>query len=351
MSNPKSIPPLARYRLMSSTSGLRVSPLCLGTMGFGDKWSGGKTKEEAEKIFDLYISKGGNFIDTANKYQDGQAEEWLGEFIEKRGIREKIVLATKYSMPMPTGSINQAGNHRKNMFQSLQASLKRLKTDYVDILFVHFWDFTTPVEELMRGLNDLVSQGLVHYVGISDTPAWIVAKANMYAESKGWVKFTCYQGLYHLGVRDMEREVIPMAIDLGVGLIPWGVMGQGKFTGKHKRGEPGPDEGRKGLKISDRDFDIQDVVIEIAKKHRRTASQIALRYVLQTPGMTTALLGPRTLEQLEDNIAALEFELDDDDMARLLQISAFELGFPHDFLGGTSSYRGHAWLQSAGYIE
>lgn len=333
---PTEIKPLERYRLLGR-SGLRVSPLILGAMNFGTNWSGfmGEiTKAEAEQIFDKYVTEGGNHIDTANKYQEGQSEEWLGEWIEQRGIRENLVIATKYSLPTPTKgiNINNCGNHRKNMFNALKNSLARLRTTYVDILYVHFWDFTTPVEEIMRSLNDLVTAGKVHYLGVSDTPSWRVAQMNTLARLRGWAEFVCYQGQYHLGCRDMEREIIPMCNELGLGIVSWGVLGQGKYTGRFKRGEEDKG-GRKMLnKMSDKDYDIADVVSDVAKEVGRSPSQVCLAWMLNQPN-NFPLLGCRKLSQLEDNLASLTFTLTEQQMTRINAVATVELGWPHTFVG------------------
>jgi aryl-alcohol dehydrogenase-like predicted oxidoreductase len=194
------VPPLAHYRLLGN-SGLRVSPLCLGCMGYGKAWQdimGEHTEPEA--ILDTYVEAGGNFLDMANKYNEGETEEIIGEWMKKRGNRDRMVIATKFSIGMRKNDPNAVGNHRKNMFSSVRDSLRRLQTDYIDLLYVHFWDFTTPIEEVMSSFHDLVSAGKVHYVAFSDTPAWVVAKANTIAEFRGWPRVAAYQGRYSLGV-------------------------------------------------------------------------------------------------------------------------------------------------------
>jgi len=321
-------------------------------MNNGTNWTGfmGEiTKQEAEQIFDKYITEGGNFIDTANKYQEGQSEEWLGEWIERRGIRDNLVIATKYSLCVPPGGIavNNCGNHRKNMFNSVKNSLRRLKTDYIDVLYVHFWDFTTPVEELMRSLNDLVSAGKVHYLGISDTPAWRVAQMNTLARLRGWAEFVCYQGLYHLGTRDVEREILPMCQELGLGFVSWGILGQGKFTGRFKRGEDDKG-GRMNVKMSPKDFDISDIIFEVAKEVGRSASQVCIAWMLSQPN-NFPLIGCRKFTQLEDNLAALTLTLTEDQMKRINAVATPDLGWPHSFIG--TSMETCPWIKSGGFLE
>ena len=222
-----------RYKLLGK-SGLRVSELALGTMTFGEEWGWGASKEECHKMFDAYAHAGGNFIDTANRYTEGTAERIIGELIA--ADRAHFVLASKYTLKMRNGDPNYCGNHRKNMVQSLEASLKRLHTDYLDLFWVHAWDFLTPVEEVMRGLDDLVRAGKVLYIGISDTPAWVIAQANTMAELRGWTSFVGMQAQYSLIERTPERELLPMARALDIGVLPWGILGAGVLSGKYNRG-------------------------------------------------------------------------------------------------------------------
>nr|HMQ54595.1 aldo/keto reductase [Anaerolineae bacterium] len=223
-----------RYKLLGR-SGLRVSELALGTMTFGEEWGWGASKEESKKIFDAYAEAGGNFVDTANRYTEGTSEKFVGDFIA--ADREHFVVATKYTLFMRRDDPNFSGNHRKNMVQALEASLKRLKTDYVDLYWVHAWDYTTPVEEVMRGLDDLVRSGKVLYIGISDTPAWIVSQANTMADLRGWSRFVGLQLRYSLIDRTVERELLPMARALDLGVTPWSVLGSGVLTGKYNQGD------------------------------------------------------------------------------------------------------------------
>ena len=220
-----------KYKLLGR-SGLRVSELCLGTMTFGDKWGWGGSAIESRKMFDAFVAAGGNFIDTANRYTEGESEELVGEFIAP--IRDKIVLATKYSLFSKQNShLNDGGNHRKNMMQSIEGSLRRLKTDYIDVFYLHAWDFTTPEDEILRGLDDLVRSGKVLYIAISDTPAWIVSRLNTMAELRGWSRFIGLQVEYSLIQRTPERDLIPMAAAMGLGVTAWGALAGGALTGKY----------------------------------------------------------------------------------------------------------------------
>ncbi|KAI9019948.1 norsolorinic acid reductase [Hyaloraphidium curvatum] len=337
---------LAEYRRLSKLAGVRVSPICLGAMNFGKGWEdfvGPCSKEEALKIFDKFIEHGGNFIDTAVNYQCGDSETWLGEFMAQRGNREELVIATKYSgayRPRDNApgvvNINNEGNARKNLMQAVETSLKRLQTSYIDIYYIHYWNYACAPDEIMQTMDVLVRQGKILYPAISDAPAWVVAQCNTIAQLKNWSPFVLYQGHYSIGLRDMERDVMPMARDLGLSVIPWGVLGAGKYTGKYKRGgEKDADATRMGAVMSEKDYNIADKVEEIAKKHKAKMGQICIAWMLRQPNVNTILLGQRTVAQLEDNIAALDVVLDDDDMKALDAVSAIDLGFPHTFLGGT----------------
>eukprot|EP00803_Ostreobium_quekettii_P001440 evm.model.scf_2809.2 EVM.evm.TU.scf_2809.2 scf_2809:10118-15886(-) len=342
----KPLTSLKDYRPLGK-SGLRVSPLCLGTMTFGTKWErlmGECSREAAENMFNTYVDEGGNFIDTANKYQEGETEEWLGDFVQRHGGRDELVIASKYSLPLPMGNVNFAGNHRKSMFQALEASLKRLRTHYIDVYYVHFWDHSTPEVEIMRGLDDLVRSGKVMYVGVSDTPAWEVARCNTLAEHFGWTPFISYQGRHNIGDRSMEREIVPMCRRLGLGVCPWSVLGAGKYTGRHQK----PDldaasaSGRKGVKMGDRDYNIVEEVLSIAEQTNRTPTQVVLNWELQQPGICAPILGLRKMSHLIDNLKAMEFTLTAEHIDRLNKVAKFDLGFPLDFIG--TSYETCPWV-------
>ncbi len=320
-----------RYKLLGR-SGLRVSEIALGTMTFGEEWGWGANKKESQNIFDTYREAGGNFIDTANRYTNGTSEKFVGQFIKP--IREQIVLATKYTVVARDGDPNSAGNHRKNMIQSLEASLKRLDTDYIDLYWLHAWDYLTPVEEVMRTFDDMVRSGKVLYIGISDTPAWVVSRANMLAELRGWTPFVALQIEYSLIERTVERELLPMARELELAVTPWAALGGGLLTGKYNRKADEPKRMKEGesKRLSERNFAIADEVIKIADEIGRTPAQVALNWVRQKPGVIIPIVGARTAAQLKDSLGALDFRLSDDQMNRLDKISHIELGFPHDFL-------------------
>jgi len=350
-----------KYQLLGK-SGLRVSELCLGAMTFGEEWGWGASKEECHKIFNAYVDAGGNFIDTANKYTEGTSEKYIGEFIASD--RDRFVLATKYTSNTRRGDPNAGGNHRKNMIQSLEASLKRLNTDYIDLYLVHAWDPLTPIEEMMRALDDMVRAGKILYIGVSDAPAWIVSQANTLANLKGWTEFTGLQIEYSLIERTPERELLPMADALNIGVTAWSPLGGGVLTGKYKKSNREEQqqqntsssssttvvaqEGNSRLEVqnefanrvlNDRNMLIAQEVSKIAKEIGCSAAQVALNWVRQQNIMSPAgknkiipIIGARKETQIKDNLACLEFELTSEQMQRLNEVSKIELGFPHDFL-------------------
>jgi len=321
-----------KYRLLGK-SGLRVSEVALGAATFGEDWGFGSSKEESKKVFDTFIEAGGNFIDTANKYNDGTSESYLGEFISSE--REKVIVSTKYSLST-SNNINSNGNHRKNMVHSLEESLKRLKTDYIDIFWVHIWDFITPIEEVMRALDDLVRAGKILYVGISDSPAWVVSKANTIADMRGWTPFIGLQTEYSLINRDSERELIPMAKNLDIGVLSWSPLGGGILTGKYDKNNIDAtdskriDRNKKINRITERNFTIAEEVKKISEETGYSCSQIALNWVRQRDGIIP-IIGARTEAQLKENLLCLKFELSNEHMNRLNEVSKIELGFPYDF--------------------
>lgn len=321
-----------RYKLFGR-SGLRVSELALGTMTFGENWGWGASREASRAIFDAYAAAGGNFIDTANRYTEGTAEKFVGDFIH--ADREHFVLASKYTLKMRPGDPNFSGNHRKNLVQSVRASLKRLNTDYLDLLWVHAWDFTTPVEEVLRGLDDLVRQGLALYVGISDTPAWVVSYANAIADLRGWSRFVGLQIRYSLADRAAERDLLPMARALDLAVTPWSVLGAGVLTGKYNDQAKGSGRAARWDK-TEKQLAIAREVQAVAHDLAATPSQVAIAWVRQQGDARHApiipLLGATRVEQLQDNLGALNVTLAPAHLARLEAVSAIELGFPHDFL-------------------
>lgn len=321
-----------RYKLFGK-SGLRVSEVSLGTMTFGEEWGWGANREDSRAIFDTYAKAGGNFIDTANLYTEGTSEKYVGEFIQSD--REHFVLATKYTLRMRQGDPNFSGNHRKNLMQSVNASLKRLHTDYIDVLWLHAWDFATPVDEVLRGLDDLVHQGKVHYLGISDTPAWVVSMANTMADLRGWNRFVGLQIRYSLADRTAERDLLPMARALDIAVTPWSVLGDGVLSGKYNT-DP-KSKGRVGqVGPKERDLKLAEEVIRIAKAIGSSPSQVAIAWMLAQGGPHHApiipILGASKVQQLVDNLGALDIVLQPEHMQSLDQASAFDVGFPHDFL-------------------
>ena len=334
---------LNHYRLLGR-SALRVSPLCLGTMTFGKEWGWGADSSVARAQFDLYAERGGNFIDTANVYTNGTSESLLGEFLE--GRRDRFVLGTKYTSNMRAGDPNAGGTHRKSLVQSLEASLRRLHTDRIDLYWVHSDDLLTPIEETMRALDDAVRQGKVLHVGISDMPAWRVAQANTIADFRGWSAFTALQIEYSLVQRTPERDLMPMAQALGLAVTPWSPLGGGVLAGKYTKADlPKPDApstaspsgSRKDVVVAfsmltERTLAIAEVVKAIAKEIRATPSQVAIRWLLEQPGVTSPILGARTLDQLKDTLGALDIALSPEHLADLDAASRIELGFPHEFL-------------------
>src|SRR5512134_1399328 len=314
--------PAMRYRLLGNT-GLRVSELCLGTMTIGGEWGWGAWEDESRKIFDAFAEAGGNFIDTANLYTNGTSETFTGEFL--KGRRERFVLATKYTLNMRPDDPNGGGNHRKNLVQSLEASLARLGTDYIDLYWVHAWDGMTPIEEMMRALDDAVRAGKVLYVGISDAPAWVVSQANTLATLKGWSPFAALQIQYSLADRTPERDLLPMAKALGIAVTPWGVLGGGVLSGKYKTPKDRPadaryakDEAWAEVNVTDRSVRIARAASEVAKEIGRTPSQVALAWVRQQPfGVIVPILGAKTIGQLSDNLGCLDVPLGPEQLAKL----------------------------------
>lgn len=320
-----------RYKLLGR-SGLRVSELCLGTMTFGEAWGWGAGKDESQRIFDSYASAGGNFIDTANRYTDGQSESYVGEFIASD--RDHFVLATKFTLFDRKGDPNFSGNHRKNLVRSVEASLRRLNTDRIDLLWMHAWDGLTPVEEVMRSLDDLVRTGKVLYVGVSDTPAWVVSQANTLAALRGWTPFAALQISYSLIERTPERDLLPMARALDLAVAPWAILGRGILSGKYANAGLAAQTGRAaqwGI-LHARSLQIAAAVTEIAQALGCSPAQVAINWLRQQPGVIVPILGARTLDQLRDNLACLEHSLPPEQAARLDETSRIELGFPHEFL-------------------
>jgi aryl-alcohol dehydrogenase-like predicted oxidoreductase len=332
---------LDTYRLMGR-SGVRVSPMSLGTMTFGSDWGWGADRDEARRIFDAYLDRGGNFVDTANNYTNGSAEALVGEFAGNR--RDRLVIATKYTSSIRPGDPNAGGNHRKSMVVSVEQSLRRLQSDYIDLLYLHIWDATTPVDEIMRAMDDLVRAGKVLYVGISDTPAWQIARMQTIADLRGWAPLIALQVEYNLVERTSERDLIPMASELGLGVIPWSPLASGVLTGKYSRADLDVGEvssnttgTRKNVALAngaltERAIGIADVVKDVAAQIGRSPAQVALAWAMLNPAVTAPIIGARTMAQLEDNLGALDVVLTEAQLATLEDVSTIELGFPHDML-------------------
>src|SRR4029453_15502866 len=323
-----------RYRLLGK-SGLRVSELCLGTMTFGEEWGWGSSKDEARKIFDAFREAAGNFVDTANLYTNGTSESFLGEFMQ--GHRESVVMATKYTNTAPGKDPNAGGNQRKNMVQAVEASLKRLRTDYIDLYWVHAWDQITPVEEVMRGLDDLVRQGKVLYVGISDAPAWWIDKANTLATLRGWSPFVGLQIEYSLIERTVERELIPMAEALDLGVTAWSPLSSGVLTGKYhgqgfsEGGRMSSDMLKEFMPEEQRAMRIVAAVKAVADEVGRSMAQVALAWLRYRPVPVIPIVGARKLSQVKDNLASSGVSLSAKQLKTLDEASRIELGFPHEF--------------------
>jgi aryl-alcohol dehydrogenase-like predicted oxidoreductase len=309
-------------------SGLKVSPLCLGTMTFGEDWGWGSSEDTARQIFKSYLDKGGNFIDTADGYTNGKSEELVGKFVNEGGLRDKVVLATKFTFNAEKGNPNAGGNGRKNIYRALEGSLKRLGTDYVDFYWLHTWDKVTPVEEVLLTLGDLVREGKIRYFGLSDVPAWYLAKMQTIAELNSLHRISALQLEYSLIERTIEREHIPAAQEFGMGICPWSPLASGLLTGKYSRDFNGEKKGRlsvvKGTGqpgfeklFTERNWSIVDCVSEVAKSVGKSAAQVALNWVTQRPGVTSTIIGATKLQQLQDNFAAIEFALPPEALTKL----------------------------------
>ncbi|MDJ0687493.1 MAG: aldo/keto reductase [Xenococcaceae cyanobacterium MO_188.B32] len=319
-----------KYKLLGR-SGLRVSELCLGCGTFGTNWGPmGSDKEESRKIFEAFVEAGGNFIDTSNRYQESQSEQFLGEFIHPD--RDRLVMATKYSLFDGGADLNDpngCGNHRKNLFRSVEGSLKRLKTDYIDLLWVHIPDYTTPVDEMLRALNDLIQQGKVLYIGASNFPAWWLARANTIADFQGWNPFIATQIEWSMVERSCEPEFLPMADELDIGLVSWSALAGGLVTGKYNRGKLNPDEFYRQADHVDptqklfwseatkRDLAIMDDVVKIADEIGKPPVQLCLRWLMQQPVVNIPIFSAHTVEQAKEDIGACDFVLTEEQMQKL----------------------------------
>ncbi|KAL5345353.1 putative aryl-alcohol dehydrogenase aad14 [Pseudogymnoascus australis] len=348
MAEPTPPTELGRLRILSPTAGVRVSPLQLGAMSIGDAWAdsmGSMDKDASFQLLDAFYEAGGNFIDTANAYQNEQSELWIGEWMQARKNRDALVLATKFSLDYRshalgkgTQSANYAGNSRRSIHVGIRDSLKRLQTDYIDIYYVHYWDFTTSIKELMDSLHILVEQGKVLYLGASDTPAWIVAAANTYATDHGKTPFSIYQGRWNVMVRDFERDIIPMARQFGMALAPWDVLGGGKFKTsaelerRKNAGESLRSHGGRSAHQTEDEVKMSEALAKVASEHGiDSVTAIALAYVMSKAGSVFPVVGGRKVGHLQDNIKALSIRLTEEQIEFLDNVKPFDLGFPHNF--------------------
>ncbi|TVY62296.1 Norsolorinic acid reductase [Lachnellula suecica] len=360
---------LGYYRVLSPSAGVRVSPLCLGAMNFGDAWKGfmGECdKKTSFEVLDYFFDNGGNFIDTSNNYQAEESELWIGEWMKARQNRDELVLATKFTSVYPAKTpvnikVNHAGNHSKSLRVSLAASLAKLQTSYIDLLYVHWWDFTTSVPELMRSLHAMVTAGKVLYLGISDTPAWIVAKANEYARNFGLTPFSVYQGHWSAAVRDFERDILPMVEMEGMALAPWGSLGRGSF--KTEEDMAAKEEGKEGRQMggqTEKQKAVSLALDKIAKAKETEITSIALSYVMHKAPYVFPIIGGRNIKHLKSNIEALALELSTGDIEAIEDATEFDVGFPMNMLFGyggktkwnsSLEYKDMALLQAASHLD
>jgi aryl-alcohol dehydrogenase-like predicted oxidoreductase len=339
----KRIPTLTEYALLGK-SGLRVSPLCLGTMTFGTDWGWGAPKETAVAILNRYVEAGGNFIDTADGYTNTTSESIIGDWFSETKRRDEVVLATKFSFSARPGDPNAGGNSRKNIYRALEGSLRRLKTDYIDLYWLHAWDTVTPVEEVISTMNDLVRTGKIRHYGFSDTPAWYVARAQTLAQKDATEPLIALQLEYSLVERTIEREHVPTAQELGIAICPWSPLAGGFLSGKYKReksGHQGEGQGRLTTpggspfnRFSERNWRVLDALLDVAKQLNKPPAQVALNWVATQPGITSTIVGATKVTQLDDNLASIDFVIPTDLRKRLDEASALEPAQPYIFFGG-----------------
>jgi aryl-alcohol dehydrogenase-like predicted oxidoreductase len=322
------------YRLLGP-SGLRVSELCLGAMTFGTEWGWGADEREVRRLLDMFAACGGNFIDTADFYTGGTSERLIGAAVAAN--RDRWVIATKYTLHRDPEDPNAQGNHRKNLVRAVEGSLDRLQTDYIDLLWLHAWDFTMREEDVLWALERLVRSGKVLHLGISDTPAWIVASANASARARGWQGFTAVQLEYSLKERTAERELLPMAAAGGLGVTAWSPLGSGALSGKYAASTPGASRLAAGypVELGPDTRRVAGAVATVAARLGHTPSQVAIAWLLaRRDPAVIPIVGARSADQLRENLAAREVDLPEDAMAELDAVSAVPLGFPHEFLRG-----------------
>ncbi|KAJ5699088.1 aryl-alcohol dehydrogenase AAD14 [Penicillium macrosclerotiorum] len=366
---PEPATPLGRYRVLSSSAGVRVSPLQLGGMSIGDAWGkfmGSMDKEQSFKLLDAFVAAGGNFIDTANNYQDEQSETWIGEWMAARKNREQMIIATKFTTDYRTWELgkgnapNALGNSKRSMFVSVNNSLRKLQTDFIDILYLHWWDHTTSIEEIMDSLHILVEQGKVMYLGISDSPAWVVSAANTYARAHGKTPFSIYQGRWNVMRRDFEREILPMARHFGMALAPWDVLGSGHFQSPKTLAErKAKGEGLRnvldGGEQTEAERHISEALAKVGAEHGvESVTAVALAYVLCKAPNVFPIVGGRKVEHLHDNIQALSIRLTRKQLDFLESATQFDVGFPNNFIGpdpGTTDGKAGLLARTGGNVD
>ena len=324
--------PLDHYVTLGR-SGLRVSPLCLGAMTFGEDLGWGSSVEESQRIIDRFVELGGNFIDTANFYTKGHSEKIIGDHVGRHAARrDRLVIATKFSGNLYPGDPNGGGSSRKTIVASCENSLRRLQTDYIDLYWLHNWDVHTPIEETMSALEDLVRAGKVRYIGVSDTPAWKIVEANMVAQLRGWAPFIGLQIEYSLLERSVEQELVPMALQFGLGITPWSPLKSGALSGKYTRATAGQVKADRGAFlesfINEKTFAVVDALEAIAPAHESTVARIALAWLQAQPGVSSIIIGARRLAQLEDNLQAIDVRLTAGELDRLNVLTKPTFGFP-----------------------
>lgn len=336
-----------RYKLLGP-SGLRVSELALGTMSFGDAWGFGCDEKDAHRILARYADAGGNFIDTANKYHEGQSEEIVGKFVASQ--RDRWVLGTKYTLTMRAADVNAAGNSRKNLMASVEGSLRRLRTDCIDLLWVHAWDYVTPVDEVLRGLEALVQRGKVHYIGLSDSPAWVAAQANTLASFLGVSPFVALQLKYNLLDRSAERELLPVADALGLSVTAWAPLGAGLLSGKYTRHSKALTDSKRAAGnqalLTDRHLEIAREVDRVADELGKPSAQVAIAWLRQQSQRVIPIVGVRTVLQLEDAVRSIELELPPELLSRLERVSRIDMGFPFNLLASSQGQMVYGDLES-----
>jgi aryl-alcohol dehydrogenase-like predicted oxidoreductase len=334
--------PLNHYVTLGH-SGLRVSPMCLGTMTFGEDWGWGSSVDDSKAILDAYIDRGGNFVDTANAYTKGHSEAIIGDHLGQHSSkRDRIVLATKFLSNLYVGDPNGGGANRKSIIAACEQSLRRLKTSYIDLYWMHAWDATTPIEETMSALDDLVRAGKVRYVGFSDTPAWKCVEAQMLARARGWAPLIALQIEHSLLERTVEGDLLPMAREFGMGVTPWSPLKSGILSGKYSRANHGSHKAGRGEwatgALNDKTYDLIDALAKVAQALDTSISRVALAWVQGRPGVSSTIIGARTMQQLDDNLGALEIKLTAEQLARLDELSKPKLNFPADFIANGAMF-------------